>query len=270
MIPLLIPYWAPKVVNVGPVPIDPWATLVLIGLVVGLEISRARGIKRGLEVPDIVDGAMFTVGMGFIVGHLMHVLAYNPDRLETDGVMALVRVWQGFSSTGGFIGAVIGSVLFWRVIRPRDYWAHADTIMFAFPFAWVFGRLGCFAAHDHIGRSSDFFLAVNFPLPTGPRHDLGLYEALWTVVISAVFFALDRKPRKGGFYIALWAFLYAPARFVLDFLRNEDLANADVRWAGLTPAQWGMILMFGAGAFLAFKLRGAPEAAGSSSAPASE
>jgi phosphatidylglycerol:prolipoprotein diacylglycerol transferase len=88
MIPLLIPYWAPKVVNIGPVPIDPWATLVLIGLVVGLEISRARGIKRGLEVPDIVDGAMFTVGMGFIVGHLMHVLAYNPERLETDGVMA--------------------------------------------------------------------------------------------------------------------------------------------------------------------------------------
>jgi phosphatidylglycerol:prolipoprotein diacylglycerol transferase len=155
-----------------------------------------------------------------------------------------VRVWQGFSSTGGFIGAVIGSVLFWRFIRPRDYFAHADTIMFAFPFAWVFGRLGCFAAHDHIGRSSDFFLAVNFPLPTGPRHDLGLYEALWTVVISAVFFALDRKPRKGGFYIALWAFLYAPARFVLDFLRNEDLANSDVRWVGLTPAQWGMILMF--------------------------
>ena len=142
MIPLLIPYWAPKVVNVGPVPIDPWATLVLIGLVVGLEISRARGIKRGLEVPDVVDGAMFTVGMGFVVGHIMHVLAYNPERLETDGVMALVRVWQGFSSTGGFIGAVIGSVLFWRVIRPRDYFAHADTIMFAFPFAWVFGREG--------------------------------------------------------------------------------------------------------------------------------
>jgi hypothetical protein len=47
-------------------------------------------------------------------------------------------------------------------------------------------------------------------------------------------------------------------RFGLDFLRNQDLSNADVRWAGLTPAQWGMIAMFGAGIWLVTQLRKPP------------
>ena len=38
--------------------------------------------------------------------------------------------------------------------------------------------------------------------------------------------------------------LYTPARFFLDFLRNDDLSSADVRWGGLTPAQYGSIGIF--------------------------
>jgi phosphatidylglycerol:prolipoprotein diacylglycerol transferase len=86
---------------------------------------------------------------------------------------------------------------------------------------------------------------VDFPAAThgGPRHDLGLYEALWTMVIAAAFWALRKKDVQPGFFTALFVVLYAPARFVLDFLRNTDLPGADRRLAGLTPAQWGMVLM---------------------------
>jgi phosphatidylglycerol:prolipoprotein diacylglycerol transferase len=55
---------------------------------------------------------------------------------------------------------------------------------------------------------------------------------------------LRKRPFKPGFFVALFALMYAPARFLFDFLRNTDLQNADVRWAGLTPAQWGMIVFF--------------------------
>ena len=57
----------------------------------------------------MVDGSVAIVGMGFLVGHIVHVLAYNPHRLSEDGIMSLIRVWEGFSSTGGFIGAVLGA-----------------------------------------------------------------------------------------------------------------------------------------------------------------
>jgi phosphatidylglycerol:prolipoprotein diacylglycerol transferase len=249
----LIPYFSVPVLELGPVVIDSWATLVALGFVLGLEIARSRGIQKGLEVKDVVDGSVVTVGLGFVVGHLVHVLAYNPHQLEEQGIAALLRVWAGFSSTGGFIGAVLGAILFYRVIRKRPFWPHADAIMFGFPFAWVLGRLGCFSAHDHVGARSDFLLAVDFPEAWygGPRHDLGLYEALWTMVIAAAFFVLRNRDLRPGFFTALFAAMYAPARFFLDFLRNEDLAGADLRWAGFTPAQWGMIGMFVAGVGMA-------------------
>lgn len=249
----MIPYFQIPVVHLGPIPIDPWGTLVVLGFVVGLEVARARGLRTGLDVRDVVDGIVAIVLSGFVVGHLVHVLAYNPHLLEEEGIMALLRVWAGFSSFGGFLGAVIGAVLFYGVFRKRPFLPHADAVMFGFPFGWVFGRLGCFTVHDHIGKPSDSFLAVQFP--GGPRWDLGLLEALWTMVIAATFWVTGRRDRPPGFFLALWCLMYAPARFGLDFLRNTDLERADVRWAGLTPAQWGSFLMVGAGLWLLARLR---------------
>jgi phosphatidylglycerol:prolipoprotein diacylglycerol transferase len=267
----LIPYFEIPVWKLGPIELDSWALLVSLGFILGLEIVRARAIKLDLDVRDIIDGIVVTVGLGFVGGHLMHVLAYHPEKLEKDGVMALVRVWEGFSSTGGFLGAVAGSLLFYKVLRKRPFWPHADTITFGFPFAWTLGRLGCFSAHDHIGQKTSFFLGVDFPerYYGGPRHDLGLYEALWTAVIALVFFLQRDRRVKFGHFTSLWCFLYAPARFGLDFLRNTDLENADVRWLHLTPAQWVMIGMVGAGVAIRAWMRTQPEpAAAPSPSPA--
>jgi phosphatidylglycerol:prolipoprotein diacylglycerol transferase len=146
--------------------------------------------------------------------------------------------------------------------RKKPFLPHADAIMFGFPFGWMFGRTGCFLAHDHIGRRTDFPLAVNYPPgfffrgdPGGPRFDLGLNEVVWTALIAVVFWVLGRRARPPGFFVMLWCLLYAPARFVFDFLRNTDLANADVRWGGLTPAQWGCFVMFGIGLALLPRMR---------------
>lgn len=262
----MIPYLEIPVYQLGPIPLDPWGTMVCIAFVVGLEIARARGIKLGLAVPDVVDGIVAVVLSGFIVAHLVHVFAYHPDQLSSPsdydlwgwkfslprGVKALTSIWAGVSSMGGFLGAVIGAVVFYKFIRKRSFFEHADAIMYAFPFAWVFGRTGCFLAHDHIGKPTTFFLAVRFR--GGPRYDLGLLEALWSIVISAAFWYAGRTPRRPGFFLALWCVLYAPARFGLDFLRNTDLSNADVRWLGLTPAQYGAILMTGLGGYLVYHL----------------
>jgi len=261
----LLPYYHIPTFNVGPVPVDPWATLVCIGFIVGMEVTRARGLKLGLEVRDIVDGLVVTVGMGFLVGHLVHVLAYHPDDLAKDGWIVLFKVWGGFSSFGGFLGALIGAPLFYTLIRKRPFWVHADTLMFGFPFGWVFGRAGCASVHDHVGRPTDFFLAVNFP-GWGPRHELGLDEALYTLLILAVFWVVSRKvgpgegraPYKPGIFLALWCLMYGPFRFFLDFLRNTDLENADVRYAGFTPAQYGCLLLTGAGVWIALRLRSQP------------
>lgn len=253
-IPLIeLGVWRPEVFGLS-IPVDPWATLVCIGFVAGLEVARNRAIKMGLDVRDVVDGAVFIVLMGFLVGHIVTVVAYHPERLAEEPIMAILRVWEGFSSFGGFLGAVIGSALFYNVVRKRPAWRHIDTIAFGFPVGWFFGRVGCGVVHDHVGAPTDFPLGMYFPKghwaaqeAAMVRHELGLYEAAFMIPVIALFLYLGRRDRVPGFFAGLFAVLYAPVRFFLDFLRNTDLSGADARYAGLTPAQYGALVMLIAG-----------------------
>ena len=95
---------------------------------------------------------------------------------------------------------------------------------------------------------ASFFLSVNYP--EGPRLDLGLYELLFTIVMTVILFQYNRKPRPPGRIIALAALMYAPARFALDFLRATDVARPDERYLALTPAQWACLATAALGVYL--------------------
>lgn len=247
-----------NVPGVGVLPIDPWATLVCIGFVIGLEVARARAISLKLDVRDIVDGAVFTVLMGFVIAHVVTVVFYFPERLYENGamggVLSILRVWEGFSSTGGFVGAVIGAWIFYTWIRPVGALRHADIICFGFPFGWFFGRMGCSVVHDHIGSLTTLPIGMAFPdyhVAHGLRHELGIYEMTYMIPVMILFWFLGREDRVPGFFLGLFAVAYAPVRFILDFLRNTDLVNRqDARYFDLTPAQYGMIVLFFAGIWL--------------------
>lgn len=247
-----LPVYPLELPGVGSIPLDPWATLVCLGFVLGLEVARWRAIKLGLEVRDLVDGAVFIVLMGFFVAHVFTVVFYFPERLREQGIMSILKVWEGFSSTGGFLGAVLGAWLFYGVLRKRPILRHADVICFGFPVGWFFGRMGCGVVHDHVGRLTTFPLAMDFdhgpwggsPWVHGIRHELGLYEMVYMLPVIAVFLWMGRKDRVPGYFLGLFGILYAPLRFVLDFLRNADLEHQDARYFGLTPAQYGMIALF--------------------------
>lgn len=249
----VIPYYPPLTLHVFDVPLDSWSLLVSLGFIIGVEFLRARAKQLRIPVKDVVDGALFVVGMGFVVGHFVHVGVYNPQLIDEHGWIIMLQVWAGFSSNGGFVGAVLGTILWFMLVRKREpFWKYADTMAYSLPFGWFFGRLGCFSAHDHIGSRSDFFLAVDFPAVwyEGPRHDLGLYEAIWVFFLAVLHFSLRKKRLPHSSFAMIFCFLYAPARFGLDFLRNTDLSNADVRLMGLTPAQYGSMLFFLCGVVL--------------------
>lgn len=249
----VIPYIAPFSITIFDIPLDSWSLLVALGFIVGIEFARARAQQLGIAVADVVDGGLFIVGMGFVVGHFVHVGVYNPHLIDEYGWSIMLQIWAGFSSNGGFVGAILGTILWFKLVRKREpFWKHADTIAYALPFGWFFGRLGCFSAHDHIGQRSDFFLAVDFPAIYygGPRHDLGFYEALWVFCLAMLHFSLRKKSLPHSSFAMIFCFAYAPVRFGLDFLRNTDLSGADVRFLGLTPAQYGSIIFFVCGVVL--------------------
>ncbi len=235
--------------------IKPFALLVASGVYLGGLCATRYGQRRGIPARVLVSFIVYVVSSGFLLGHVLDVLFYSPERLTTDP-MALLRLWDGLSSFGGFIGGAAGALL-WRLRHGGPVLPYADVVASALPLGWVFGRAGCAAVHDHPGIASTAWYAVAYP--GGSRLDLGLLELGLTLPIAAVFLVMQRRAWPWGFFLGALATAYAPLRFGLDFLRIRETVLlpgsellADRRYGALTPAQWACL---GLGAFGLMLLR---------------
>lgn len=264
---MYVPWFKPEPLeiplpDIGPLPdqlqIHPFGALVAIGVLVGVQVASKRARQEGLHPSIIGEMCAYVLIGGFVLGHMLDAVWYHWDVVQREPMFVL-QVWNGLSSFGGFVGATVGGVI-WIVVRRYPLIPFADQTSFAFPFAWLFGRLGCFVVHDHPGRVTDFPLAVaDYEIrgllpPWQVRHDLGLYEVFWCLAMIPLVLWLARKKRPRGFYLAFVPIMYAPVRFGLDFLRATDIPSQDPRIAGLTPGHFGALVLLSAGLLVALRV----------------
>jgi phosphatidylglycerol---prolipoprotein diacylglyceryl transferase len=225
--------------------------LVATGIFTGAWFALRRARALGISQQEMQGAIASVLVPGFLLAHGFALLSHGGEPVEWQP-QTMLQFWNGMSSFGGFAGAFLGLiVLYWR--SQRSLLPVADVLLQALVIGWVFGRLGCTLVHDHIGQPSEFILAIQFA--GGPRHDLGLYEFLYTVlVLVPAVLMLNRHPRVPGTSVVVLVALYAPARYLGDFFRNVDLAGADPRYLGLTLAQYGCLLLLGIGAIFATRL----------------
>jgi phosphatidylglycerol:prolipoprotein diacylglycerol transferase len=283
LVALIGPFDTPTIHIWGPVELNPFGLMVATAFVVGTIVS-VRFARRNMLDPRIIKDFIPWLVFGTLVGgHLGHALMYEPDHYFSNPI-ELLYVWEGLSSYGGFIACSAIAVWFFRS-RRKSFLQYGDALAYGMPFGFFFGRLGCFGVHDHPGGESEFFLAVK-GIHTDPVwlcfregvnpienealseacvelvnqtgvHDLGLYEALFMLMLWPVWMYLGRRARRPGFFVGLLALAYAPVRFGLDYLRSPD--GIDVRylvpfigeeggfWFEWTPAQFCSVVLLVAG-----------------------
>lgn len=254
----LLPDFDPRI-TLGGVPLHLAGLLVVAGFAIGMVFAVRKARRDGLEV-EVLYRLMPVVALGIIIGgHLGQVLLYEPGAVLAEP-RVLIEVWGGQSAFGGFVAcAAVGAWFFRRENRrrraagdpargPIDGWAYTDCFLYGFTLGWAVCRLGCFAAHDHPGLETRFWLGAYGACPGGDPaiacHDLGLYEALWSFAAYGAFAALDRQPRFPGFFTGVLFVAYGVSRFAADFFRHPLV---DARYWGLTPAQYGSVVLLAAG-----------------------
>ena len=243
----MIPYFQWTHIQLGPLTLQVWGLFVALGILVGLWIAARRADKQGLDKGIVYDAGTWIMLGAFLGARILHIVGYEFSTYLADP-MEVFRVWHGgFSSVGGFIGAVLVGV--WYLRRKHvDVYKYADVMIFGLPIGLAIGRIGCFFIHDHPGTASDFVLAVQQPDGTS-QHDHGLYLSINGFLLAGLFWWLSRKKRPLGTYIAVFLTWYGAMRFFLDFYRTVDAT-----YLGLTPAQYVSLVMFIAGAWLSVSL----------------
>ena len=234
----MIPYFEWKTIVIGPLTFQVWGLFAAIGVVAGFAFARREAKKRGLDLEAFEKLAFGAIIWAFIGARLLHVVAYEPAYYLAHP-FDVFAVWKGgLSSFGGFLGAA--SAFFLEMRKKRlPLLKTADAMVMALPLGMGCGRIGCFLIHDHPGtlaHGAGKWLAIN--APDGARYDLGMLLGIADFLILGGFLWLSRTLRKDGVYFALFMAVYGPTRFGLDFLRT-----ADVRYFGLTPGQYGAIML---------------------------
>lgn len=258
-LPELVVVPAERFGNAAPLSLKPFGMLVSVGVYLGAWCALRYGRRRGVDGRTLLSFIYWVVGAGFVFGHVLDVVFYAPSRIITDP-WSLLRLWDGLSSFGGFCGAILGALAFHFRYRV-DVLPYVDVVASAFPLGWAFGRAGCAVVHDHPGVLSESWFAVAYP--GGGRFDLGLLELAFTIPIALTFLWLQRRAWPWGFFVGSFAVVYAPLRFLLDFLRIREPVlgalsmEADLRYAGLTPAQWACLPLLLSGLYLLQRSLGA-------------
>lgn len=252
----VIPWFELPTLSLGPVTIQSFGILSALGILAAVSLCARASRQLGRDPQVILDYSVFGVIAGVVMGHLVHLFAYHPEELANP--WRVLKIWEGLSSMGGLAGGVIAAIVFFRMkrIRFHDY---ADAFALGVAPGWGVARLGCFSVHDHPGVKTDFFLAVRFA--DGPRHDLGLYEAILLFAIGALLWGLHRRGVLRGRLLAVLGVVYGIGRFFLDFLRASDVPYADARHLGLTFAQYASVALLAYAAWAFVRLRPAAVAA---------
>ena len=247
-----IPYFEQPTLNLGPLSIHAFGVLVMSAIWLGSEIIRRRATTEQLDSEKASRLAAWIWMPGLIVAHVFDRVVYYPAELIKDP-LSIFWIWKSLSSFGGFLGAVLGAWLFTRRHKTKpNTWRYLDLVAYAFVFGWILGRLGCALAYDHPGSETTSFVAQYYH-DGKARFNLGMLEAAYFVPLAAIFYVLGRRPRPAGFYVGLLCLVYAPFRFFLDFARYID-----VRYFGLTPAQWGSLAVTAVGIGIMVMLQSRP------------
>jgi phosphatidylglycerol:prolipoprotein diacylglycerol transferase len=278
----MIPYIHVPDLHIGPIPLHPFGILVATGVFVGSSLATKRAAALGYDLTKLNSFVTWMLVSGFILSHFLDSLFYHWDEV-LKRPWSLAMPWEGLSSFGGFIGALVGILAWkyfdfagWKPVRrspPQPILPFADLILSVFPYGWMFGRAGCSTVHDHPGAraTADTLLAVAYPYPGevastkfgpiefihghDPRFDLGLLELMFTIILALAFTVTWRRKLPIGTYVIASALAYSPVRFAMDFLRKPESEGGDTRYAGLTPAQWCCFALFVYGIAMIFYVR---------------
>ena len=110
MVPAIeVPLW-----HLGPILLQPFGFLVVLGLLLGYAAARARAPRYGVSLADLDGFTAWMLACAFVLAHVLDEVLYHPDVLAAHP-STILAISNGLSSYGGFVGAFVGAVGWSRI-----------------------------------------------------------------------------------------------------------------------------------------------------------
>lgn len=234
--------------------LNTYGFLQAISFIVALFLMARLAERDGLNKQRAYDLGLWILAASLIGSKLLLVVTewnlYYRDNPRQ--IFSLDFFRSGGVFYGGFIGAVIASVIVMKIYR-MPWWRVADACAPGIAIGTAIGRLGCFAAGCCWGKPTTSALGVHFtekaheltgvpllvahlrdPLEQSQwserlgdllapisLHPTQLYEATGTLLLTFLLILLFLRRQFAGQVILAYGILYGVMRFVIEYWRND-------------------------------------------------
>jgi phosphatidylglycerol:prolipoprotein diacylglycerol transferase len=244
-------------------PIRTFGLMVGVGVLLGSWIAgRYIEERAGIDREESYRMATRLVVAGIIGARITFVLSHLEDM---HSIVDPFAVWEGgLQFSGGFAGAIVFGIPFFKRWDKRQRWIALDGYAYGLSLGLAIGRIGCYSVGEHFGSLSSFPLAVRYDggsvreatigavrLEEGMTfHQTALYEGLYLLVLFGILAVVVRRGARPATAMAIFCTWYGSLRFLTDFLRVND-----EQVLGLTGAQYLMAIVALAGVWVWFWVR---------------
>jgi phosphatidylglycerol---prolipoprotein diacylglyceryl transferase len=189
-------------------------------------LMRLSARSRGDVAVDHVDGAMFWISIGAVLGgRVGEILLFAPLNYFSNTSEVFNLSSGGMSFHGGLVGVSI-AVYLYHLSSGVDLWRLADLASSAAPIGLLLGRIGNFLNGELYGPETALPWGIVFPLAgNSPRHPTQLYEMLAEgFLLLLALYPLARLRvfvGRPGVIFGLFLILYAIVRIAIEPLRLD-------------------------------------------------
>lgn len=255
---LSLPAWAPRFLPSG-IPVFGYGTMVFLGFVFGGWVALAQAKRVGIEPEAIWDLVtwVFIAGVG---GARIFYLVQKHEKVfegvhgPRDFLLRVVNLADGgLVLLGGVLAVVVAVILFCRR-RGISPLRMGDVLVAPFFIGLGFGRIGCLMNGCCFGDRCTLPWAVHFPPGSAAwgalvdrgflggsaemtygLHPTQIYASVTAFLLAGLTAAYFRRRPYDGAVLVVGMLLYATKRFVLEFLRGDELGQFGTMF---TVSQW--------------------------------